>query len=130
MQGRVGVHVSLHDNDVIMSAMASQITGASIVCPTVCLGKKTSKLRVNGLCEGNSPVTGEFPAQRASNAENVSIWWRHHDQAYGLCLSSLFFWIFRWSNFDPYIGLYLKTLSICQLDLNTNDIETIVLFLV
>ena len=29
------------------------------------------------LC-GNSPVTGEFPAQMASNAENVSIWWRHH----------------------------------------------------
>ena len=40
--------------------------------------KKASKLRVTGLCEGNSPVTGEFPAQRASNAENVSIWWRHH----------------------------------------------------
>ena len=40
--------------------------------------KKTSKLRVTGLCAGNSPVTGEFPAQKASNAENVSIWWRHH----------------------------------------------------
>ena len=40
--------------------------------------KKTSKLRVTDLCAGNSPVTGEFPAQRASNAENVSIWWRHH----------------------------------------------------
>ena len=40
--------------------------------------KKTSKLRVTGLCGGNSPGTGEFPAQRASNAENVSIWWRHH----------------------------------------------------
>ena len=40
--------------------------------------KKTSKLRVTGLCGGNSPVTGEFPAQMASNAENVSIWWRHH----------------------------------------------------
>ena len=39
---------------------------------------KTSKLRVTGLCAGNSPVTGEFPAQMASNAENVSIWWRHH----------------------------------------------------
>ena len=39
--------------------------------------KKTSKLRVTGLCAGNSPKTGEFPAQRASNAENVSIWWRH-----------------------------------------------------
>ena len=41
--------------------------------------KKTSKLRVTGLCAGNSSETGEFPAQRASNAENVSIWWRHHD---------------------------------------------------
>ena len=40
--------------------------------------KKTSKLRVTGLCAGNSPVTGEFPAQMASDAENVSIWWRHH----------------------------------------------------
>ena len=40
--------------------------------------KETSKLRVTGLCGGNSPVTGEFPAQRASNAENISIWWSHH----------------------------------------------------
>ena len=40
--------------------------------------KKTSKLRVTGLCAGNSPVTGEFPAHMASNAESVSIWWRHH----------------------------------------------------
>ena len=41
--------------------------------------KKTSKLRVTDLCAGNSPETGEFPAQMASNAENVSIWWRHHE---------------------------------------------------
>ena len=40
--------------------------------------KKTSKLCVTGLCVGNSSGTGEFPAQRASNAENVSIWLRHH----------------------------------------------------
>ena len=40
--------------------------------------KKTSKLRVTGLCVGNSPGTGEFPAQMDSYAENVSIWWRHH----------------------------------------------------
>ena len=43
--------------------------------------KKISKLHATGLsclCEGNSPVTGEFPTQRASNAENDSIWWRHH----------------------------------------------------
>ena len=40
---------------------------------------ETSELRVTGLCEGNPPVTGGFPSQRASNTENVSIWWRHHE---------------------------------------------------
>ena len=45
--------------------------------------KKTPKLRVNGFCEGKSSVTGEFPAQRASNAGNVSIWWRHHGKVMG-----------------------------------------------
>ena len=43
-----------------------------------CRSEKTSKLRVTGLCAGNSPETGEFSAQMASNAENVTIWWRHH----------------------------------------------------
>ena len=43
-----------------------------------CRSKKTWKLRVTGLCAVNSPGTGEFPAQMASNAENVSIWWLHH----------------------------------------------------
>ena len=28
-------------------------------------------------CVRNSPVAGELPVQRASDAENVSIWWRH-----------------------------------------------------
>ena len=44
--------------------------------------KKTQKLRVTGICAGNSPVSGEFPAQMASNAENVSIWWCHHVQCF------------------------------------------------
>ena len=57
-----------------MGAIASQITSLTIVYSIV-----YSKLRVTGLCEGNSPGTGEFPAQMASNAENVSIWWRHHE---------------------------------------------------
>ena len=39
--------------------------------------KETPKLRVTGLCAGNSPGTGEFPAQMASYAENVSIWCHH-----------------------------------------------------
>ena len=39
--------------------------------------KKTTKLRVIGLCEGNPSVGGGFPSQRANNAKNDSIWWRH-----------------------------------------------------
>ena len=65
-----------HYGDVIMGVMASQITSLTIVYSTIYLGtdqRKTSKLRVTGLCVGNSPGTGEFPAQMASNVENVSI---------------------------------------------------------
>ena len=63
-----------------MSAMVSQITDVSIVCSIVGSGtdEKASKLRVNGLCAVNSPVNSEFPAQKASDAENVSIWLSHH----------------------------------------------------
>ena len=51
-------------------------------CLFRCISKKTSKLRVTGLCAENSPGTGEFSAKKASNSENVSIWWRHHDSAW------------------------------------------------
>ena len=51
--------------------------------------KKTSKLRVTGLCAGKSPGTGEFPAPMASYAENVSIWWRHHAKIVGYIHSSI-----------------------------------------
>ena len=40
---------------------------------------KTSKLRVSGFCEGNPPVSGGLPSQRARNAEDISIWWRRHE---------------------------------------------------
>ena len=53
-----------HYSDVIISPMTSQITSLTIVYSTVYL---------------ESPVIGEFPAQRARNTENVSIWLRHHD---------------------------------------------------
>ena len=42
--------------------------------------KETSKSALLALCEGNSLVTGEFPAQMASNAEKSSIWWRHNER--------------------------------------------------
>ena len=66
-----------------MGAIAPQITSLMIVYSTVYSGavKKTSKLRVTDLC------AGEFPAHMASNAEKVSIWWRHHvyaEDTYGI----------------------------------------------
>ena len=42
--------------------------------------KENIKLRVTGLCEGNPPVTGGFPSQRASNMEYISICRRHHEK--------------------------------------------------
>ena len=70
------MNTSLRHSDVIMGKMASQITSASVVCSTVCSDEDHRKHQ--SLCEGNSPVTGEFRAQRTRNAKNVSIWWGHH----------------------------------------------------
>ena len=63
-----------------MGAIASQITNLVIVYSTVYSDTDQKKHQssaslafVRGLHR-----TGEFPAQMASNAENVSIWWRHH----------------------------------------------------
>ena len=52
-----------------MSPISSQITRLFTQPLFRQRSKKTSKLRVTGLCEGNSPVTGEFSSQMASNAE-------------------------------------------------------------
>ena len=60
-----------------MGAMASQITSLTIVYAAVYSGTDQRKHQSPAslvLCEGNSPVTGEFPAQRDSDAEKVSIW--------------------------------------------------------
>ena len=69
------MHLFHNYSDVMMSAMVSPIIGVSIVFWTVCSGadqRKHKKIRVTCLCEGISPVTGEFPTQRSCNAENVS----------------------------------------------------------
>ena len=66
-----------------MTTMASQITSLTVVYSTVIrtqIKENITKLRATSLCVGNSPMTGEFPAQRASYAKNVSIWWRHHEK--------------------------------------------------
>ena len=69
--------------------------------------KKTSKLRVTNFCAGNSPVTCEFPAQKAINARNVSIWWRHHDP------SLLLRWC--WGNQQPHYNDVIMTTIASQI---------------
>ena len=71
----------VHYNDVIMSTMWSQITTLTIVYSIFCSGAGERNHQSStslAFVRGNSPVTGVFPTHRASNAENVSIWWRHH----------------------------------------------------
>ena len=48
----------------------------------------------------NTPVTGESPAQRASKAGNVSIWWRHHEKLFDELFST-----FAWSLTHPQLNL-------------------------
>ena len=88
-----------------MSAMASQITSLMIVYSSIYSGSEQRNImfHVTSLCEGNSLVTGEFPAQRASYVENVFIWWCHYEkvslcrccfiQLYAVLCSAQFLWL-------------------------------------
>ena len=81
-----------------MGVIASQITSLTIVFSTVYLNTDQRKHQSSAslaFCVGNSPEAGEFPAQVASNEENVSIWWRHHvliqarwDLMYGISMET------------------------------------------
>ena len=73
----------IHYCDVIQRAMASQITGVSTACWTVCSGAVQRKHKssaalalVMGICR--------FPSQKTSNTEIASFWWRHHEKTF-LC---------------------------------------------
>ena len=78
---QICTHETLHYSEVVMSEMASQITGVLIAHPTVFSGADQRKCQAprHWPMWGNSPVTAQFPAQKASNAENNFIWWRHHE---------------------------------------------------
>ena len=71
-----------------MASVASQITSLTIVYSTVYSGADQNKHQSSASLAfvwGNSPGTCEFPAQMASNAENISIWRRHHGMKYAVC---------------------------------------------
>ena len=64
-----------HYNDVTMSAIASQITNLTIVYSTVYSDQRKQQSSASlAFARG----IHRDPAQMASYAESVSIWWRHH----------------------------------------------------
>ena len=70
----------LHQNDVIMSAVASQITSVSTVCSSVGSGADQRKHRSSTTLAFVRWIRrwSEVPAQKASNTEKFSIWLCHH----------------------------------------------------
>ena len=77
--------------------------------------KKTSKLCVTSLCY----VTGGFPSHRASNVENVSIWWYHHEY-----LSQAHFIFVHWTKCP--VNKILRLLYVLSSQLNFTVILTFV----
>ena len=74
-----------------MGTMAPQITSLTIVYSTVYSDADQRKHQSSAplaFAWGIHRGAGEFPAQMASDAENVSIWWRHHV----LWHNGLYFW--------------------------------------
>ena len=63
-----------------MGVIASQITSLTIVYSIVYSGTDQRKHQSSASLAFVRGIhgAGEFPAQKASYAENVSIWWRHH----------------------------------------------------
>ena len=109
--GSNSVDYKVHYNAVTMSAMASQIASVSFVCLTVGSGPHQRKHQNSAslvFMQGihRWPV---FPAQKASNAENVSIWWRHHVNVSSLTiLWPLLFWeTFKYGQCNPTRSLRL-----------------------
>ena len=60
-----------------MGEMASQIISLAIVYSAVYSCADQRKHQLSASLVFVQGITGEFPAQRAGNAESVSIWWRH-----------------------------------------------------
>ena len=84
--------ICIHYSDLIMNGTASQITGVSIVCSTVCSGANQRKHQSSASLASVRETTGGFPSQMARNAERVSTdkviitWHQHHRSGKDTCV--------------------------------------------
>ena len=105
-QGKKSYFILNHYNDVIMSAMASQITSLTIFYSTVYWERrsnKTSKLRVTGLCEGHLRFISIFISDPYRSFWYYWMEWIRHpsrpsttpQSSYNSCVST---YISQWEN--------------------------------
>ena len=86
----------VHYSDVIMGAIASQITSLSIIRSTVCSGAGQRRHQSSAslaFVRGIHWWLVNSPHKRGRDAENVSVWWRNHEdvqckQLYPFCVIS------------------------------------------
>ena len=107
---------TLWDGDTIAAILPLQWShngrdGVSNHQPRDCLlsrlfrrrSKKTSKLRVTGLCAGNSPGPVNSPHKWPVTWKKVSIWWHHHRKTFSnafSCVRIVKLWLkFHWNLF-------------------------------
>ena len=70
-----------HRRDIIMSTVASQITGVSIVCLTACSGAEQRKYQSSAwlaFVRGIHRWPVDSPHKGPVTQKNYFIWWRHH----------------------------------------------------
>ena len=107
LPGSLDHYSAPHYSDVIMSPMASQITGVLVVYSTVCSGTDQRKPQstaslvcVRGIHRWLPRSHRWIPRTKASDAEHVSIWWLHHENRKYRCRR----WVLlheMWSDCSP-----------------------------
>ena len=105
-----------HYNDAIMSAMESPIIGISIVYLTVSSGadqRKHQSFAWLAFVRGIHWWPEISPPKRASNAENVSIWRRHHEVDIGSVNDFMPSGNqpITWTNIDPNLYRHMTSLG-------------------
>ena len=120
-----------------MTTMASQITRLTVVYSIVYRAQIKENIKAPRYCPlcGEFTGTGEFPAQRASNAENVSIWWRHHVSWHPFLrcqnsrvVLSVFYWLWPESSlsFDPLVLNFIYARVIfCYTSMTIGNAKTV-----
>ena len=107
-------------SDVIMGALASQTTGVSMGCSTVCSGADQRKHQSSASLAFVRGIYRWLLTQRASDMENVSIRWRHHADQWSS------HWICIILNSQIYASIGCKRINTISLQLKKKDDRKII----